>query len=133
MDKINLKDERVVDRLRSYFNSLDMSEEEIAIVIEELSDEEKDELIEFIDEEDDENYEEEIEVNADDDIDEIEDIEDDEEEEDDTPKRIESTAISPITRKDMMKMSDLTNEEIVGKFQEGNQNALAALVERIKA
>ena len=56
MDKINLKDERVVDRLRSYFNSLDMSEEEIAIVIEELSDEEKDELIEFIDEEDDENY-----------------------------------------------------------------------------
>ena len=130
MDKINLKDERVVDRLRSYFNSLDMSEEEIAIVIEELSDEEKDELIEFIDEEDDENYEEEIEVNADDDIDEIEDIEDDEEEEDDTPKRIESTAISPITRKDMMKMSDLTNEEIVGKFQEGNQNALAALVEK---
>jgi len=130
MDKINLKDERVVDRLRSYFNSLDMSEEEIAIVIEELSDEEKDELIEFIDEEDDENYEEEIEVNADDDIDELEDIEDDEEEEDDAPKRIESTAISPITRKDMMKMSDLTNEEIVGKFQEGNQNALAALVEK---
>ncbi len=127
MDKINLKDQRVIDKLRTYFNSLDMSEEEIAIVIEELSDEERDELLAVI--EDEEGYEEKIEDN--DDIDKVEDIDEEEEEEEDyTPKKSESTAISPITRMDMMKMSDLTNEEIVEKFQEGNQNALAALVEK---
>ena len=127
MDKINLKDQRVIDKLRTYFNSLDMSEEEIAIVIEELSDEERDELLAVI--EDEEGYEEKIEDN--DDINEVEGIDEEEEEEEDyTPKKSESTAISPITRMDMMKMSDLTNEEIVEKFQEGNQNALAALVEK---
>ncbi|WP_295883105.1 RNA polymerase sigma factor RpoD/SigA [uncultured Anaerococcus sp.] len=127
MDKINLKDERVVERIRSYFNSQDMGKEEIANVLEELTDEEKEELIDFIEDEEileDEDYEEK------DDIEEIDDIDEDEDEDEPKIKRSESTAITPITRSDMMKMSDLTNEEIVEQFQKGNQNALAALVEK---
>lgn len=127
MDKINLKDERVVERIRSYFNSQDMGKEEIASVLEELSDEEKEELIEFID---DEEIEEDEEFEEKDDIEEIDDIDEDEDDDEPKIKRSESTAITPITRSDMMKMSDLTNEEIVEQFQKGNQNALAALVEK---
>ena len=127
MDKINLKDERVVDRVRSYFNSQDMGKEEIASVLEELSDEEKEELIDFID---DEEIEEDEEFEEKDDIEEIDDIDEDEDDDEPKIKRSESTAITPITRIDMMKMSDLTNEEIVEQFQKGNQNALAALVEK---
>ncbi|MBM0046832.1 sigma-70 family RNA polymerase sigma factor [Anaerococcus sp. mt242] len=127
MDKINLKDERVVERIRSYFNAQDMGKEEIANVLEELTDEEKEELIDFIEDEEileDEDYEEK------DDIEEIDDIDEDDDEDEPKIKRSESTAITPITRSDMMKMSDLTNEEIVEQFQKGNQNALAALVEK---
>lgn len=127
MDKINLKDERVVDRIRDFFNSEDMGVEEIASVLEELSEEEKEELTDFVEEEEiqeDEDYEEK------DDIEEAEDIDEDDEDEEPKVKRSESTAITPITRSDMMKMSDLTNEEIVEQFQLGNQNALAALVEK---
>mgnify|MGYP002714191194 FL=1 len=127
MDKINLKDERVVERIRSYFNSQDMGKEEIASVLEELSDEEKEELIEFIDDEEIEDNEE---FEEKDDIEEIDDIDEDEDDDEPKIKRSESTAITPITRSDMMKMSDLTNEEIVEQFQKGNQNALAALVEK---
>ncbi|WP_262121330.1 RNA polymerase sigma factor RpoD/SigA [Anaerococcus sp. Marseille-Q5996] len=127
MDKINLKDERVVEKIRSYFNSQDMGKEEIASVLEELSDEEKEELIDFID---DEEIEEDEEFEEKDDIEEIDDIDEDEDDDEPKIKRSESTAITPITRSDMMKMSDLTNEEIVEQFQKGNQNALAALVEK---
>ena len=127
MDKINLKDERVVERIRSYFNSQDMGKEEIASVLEELSDEEKEELIDFID---DEEIEEDEEFEEKDDIEEIDDIDEDEDDDEPKIKRSEPTAITPITRSDMMKMSDLTNEEIVEQFQKGNQNALAALVEK---
>lgn len=127
MDKINLKDEKVVDRIRDFFNSEDMGVEEIASVLEELSEEEKEELTDFVEEEEiqeDEDYEEK------DDIEEADDIDEDDEDEEPKVKRSESTAITPITRSDMMKMSDLTNEEIVEQFQLGNQNALAALVEK---
>lgn len=127
MDKINLKDERIVDKIRDFFNAEDMGVEEIDSVLEELSDEEKEELVDFIEEEEieeDEAYEEK------DDIEETDDIDEDDDEEEPKVKRSESTAITPITRSDMMKMSDLTNEEIVEQFQLGNQNALAALVEK---
>lgn len=127
MDKINLKDKRIVDRIRAFFNSEDMGVEEIASVLEELSEEEKEELTDFVEEEEiqeDEDYEEK------DDIEEADDIDEDDEDEEPKVKRSESTAITPITRSDMMKMSDLTNEEIVEQFQLGNQNALAALVEK---
>ena len=128
MDKINLKEDSTLEKIRSFFNSEDMSEEEISSVLEELSEEEKEELEEYL-------LEEEI-IIEEEEIDEDNDIEDEvigeiDDEEDDTPiKRSESTAITPLSRKDMMKLSDMTNEEIVEQFQAGNQNALAALVEK---
>lgn len=127
MDKLNLKDDIILDKVRTFFNSDDMDVEEIASVIEEMSEEEKEELIDYL-EEDDENYvEEEIEDN---DIDDIEEEDLDEDDEEEKPARPESVSISPITRKDMMRLSDLTNEEIVEQFQLGNQNALSALVDK---
>lgn len=129
MDKINLKDEITLEKLRTFFNSDDMDVEEIESVIEEMSEEEKDELEEYLDEEIREYEDEQIEDEPiDDDIsdEEIDEEEEDEEDED----RSESVSISPITRKDMMKLSDMTNEEIVEQFQLGNQNALSALVEK---
>lgn len=128
MDKINLKEERVVKRIRDFFNSEDIGIEEIATILEELSDEEKEELLDFIEEE--EEIEEDEEYEEKDDIDQDVDIDDEDDEEETEVKRNESTAITPITRSDMMKMSDLTNEEIVEQFQLGNQNALAALVDK---
>ena len=127
MDKLNLKDDIILDKVRTFFNSDDMDVEEIASVIEEMSEEEKEELIDYL-EEDDENYvEEEIEDN---DIDDIEEEDLDEDDEEEKPARPESVSLSPITRKDMMRLSDLTNEEIVEQFQLGNQNALSALVDK---
>lgn len=128
MDKINLKEEATLEKIRSFFNSEDMSEEEISSVLEELSEEEKEELEEYLLEEEIIIEEEEIDEDS-----EIEDeiIDEVDDEEDDAPiKRSESTAITPLSRKDMMKLSDMTNEEIVEQFQAGNQNALAALVEK---
>ena len=128
MDKINLKEEATLEKIRSFFNSEDMNEEEIASVLEELSDDEKEELTNYLLEEEGISDPEEIEE-----IDDIDDdiIEESEDEEDDRPiKRSEPVSLSPITRKDMMKLSDLTNEEIVERFQQGNQNALSALVEK---
>ena len=129
MDKINLKDEITLKKLRTFFNSDDMDIEEIESVIEEMSEEEKEELEEYLDEEEKEYEDEEVEDEPiDDDISEEEIDEDDEDEEENTHKG--SVSLSPITRKDMMKLSDMTNEEIVEQFQLGNQNALSALVDK---
>lgn len=110
MDKINLKDKQTLEKLKEYLNSEDLSEEEIYSILEGLSQEEKDEIIDIItdDEEDEEDDDEFIGRN----------------------KIGVNTSITPIKRKDMMKLSDLTNEQIVEQFQIGNQNALAALVEK---
>lgn len=110
MDKINLKDKQTLEKLKEYLNSEDLSEEEIYTILEGLSQEEKDEIIDIIN-----------------------DDEEDEEDDDEFIGRNKSgvnTSITPIKRKDMMKLSDLTNEQIVEQFQIGNQNALAALVEK---
>ena len=110
MDKINLKDKQTLEKLKEYLNSEDLSEEEIYTILEGLSQEEKDEIIDI-----------------------ITDDEEDEEDDDEFIGRNKSgvnTSITPIKRKDMMKLSDLTNEQIVEQFQIGNQNALAALVEK---
>lgn len=111
MDKINLKDEQTLEKLREYLNADELSEEEISTTIEGLSEEEQDELIDYISE----DYEEEF------------------DEEDDFEGGLAKrnpASIKPIKRQDMMKLSDLSNEEIVSQFQMGNQNALAALVEK---
>lgn len=111
MDKINLKDKQTLEKLKEYLNSDDLSEEEIFTILEGLSQEEKDEIMEII----------------------TDDIEDEDDDDDDFIGRNKSgvnASITPIKRKDMMKLSDLTNEQIVEQFQIGNQNALAALVEK---
>ena len=111
MDKINLKDKQTLEKLKEYLNSDDLSEEEIFTILEGLSQEEKDDIMEII----------------------TDDIEYEDDDDDDFIGRNKSgvnASITPIKRKDMMKLSDLTNEQIVEQFQIGNQNALAALVEK---
>ena len=60
MDKINLKDKQTLEKLKEYLNSEDLSEEEIYTILEGLSQEEKDEIIDIItdDEEDEEDDDE---------------------------------------------------------------------------
>uniref|UniRef100_UPI000A9625F2 sigma-70 family RNA polymerase sigma factor n=1 Tax=Anaerococcus mediterraneensis TaxID=1870984 RepID=UPI000A9625F2 len=110
MDKINLKDKEIIEKLKDYLDSADMTDEELVEVLESLPEDQRDEIIEIISEDDD-----------DDDFD------------DDligSAKKGVNTSLAPIKRKDMMKLSDLNNEEIVEQFQMGNQNALSALVEK---
>ncbi len=111
MDKINLKDEQTLEKLREYLNADELSEEEISTTIEALSEEEQDELIDYISEDYEEEFDEETDLGG------------------GLAKR-NPASIKPIKRQDMMKLSDLSNEEIVSQFQRGNQNALAALVEK---
>lgn len=109
MDKINLKDKKTLEKLKEYLNSEDLTEEEIISILEGLTEEEKDEIMDII-------------------SDEVDDDEDDDFEE--RNKNVSKTSIMPISRRDMIELSDLTNEQIVEQFQIGNQNALAALVEK---
>lgn len=111
MDKINLKDKKTLEKLKEYLNSEDLTEEEIISILEGLTEEEKDEIMDIISDE----------------------VDDDEDEDDDFEERNKNsskTSIMPISRRDMIELSDLTNEQIVEQFQIGNQNALAALVEK---
>ncbi len=111
MDKINLKDKETLEKLRDYLDTTDMTEEELIEVVESMTDEQKEEILDIISEDDDD-----------------EDFDDD-----DligSAKKGVNTSLAPIRRKDMMKLSDLNNEEIVEQFQLGNQNALSALVEK---
>ncbi|MCI5972141.1 MAG: sigma-70 family RNA polymerase sigma factor [Anaerococcus sp.] len=111
MDKINLKDKKTLEKLKEYLNSEDLTEEEIISILEGLTEEEKDEIIDII-------------------SDEVDDDEDEDDDFEERSKNISKTSIMPISRRDMIELSDLTNEQIVEQFQIGNQNALAALVEK---
>ncbi|WP_311482319.1 sigma-70 family RNA polymerase sigma factor [uncultured Anaerococcus sp.] len=111
MDKINLKDKETLEKLRDYLDTSDLSEEELIEIVEAMTEEQREEILDIISEEDDD-----------------EDFDDD-----DligSAKKGVNTSLAPIRRKDMMKLSDLNNEEIVEQFQLGNQNALSALVEK---
>ncbi|WP_311487287.1 sigma-70 family RNA polymerase sigma factor [uncultured Anaerococcus sp.] len=112
MDKINLKDKETLEKLRDYLDTSDLSEEELIELVDAMTDEQKEEILDIISEEDDEDFD-------DDDDDLI-----------GSAKKGVNTSLAPIRRKDMMKLSDLNNEEIVEQFQLGNQNALSALVEK---
>ena len=109
MDKINLKDKEMLEKLKDYLDQADMSEEELIKVIDSMSEEQKEEIIDVITEDDDDFDDDELIGQA---------------------QKGVNTSISPIKRADMMKLSDLNNEEIVEQFQLGNQNALSALVEK---
>ncbi len=115
MDKINLSDESTLDKLKEYLNSDELTEDEINQAIEGLSEEEKEEIIEIITDDQDQDQ-------LDEDDEDFEFI--------GRAKNGTNTSIAPIRRRDMMKLSDLSNEQIVEQFQLGNQNALAALVDK---
>ena len=109
MDKINLKDKEIIEKLKDYLDSADMTDEDLVEVLESLPEDQRDEIIEIISEDDDDDFDDDLIGSA---------------------KKGVNTSLAPIRRKDMMKLSDLNNEEIVEQFQMGNQNALSALVEK---
>ncbi|WP_299035119.1 sigma-70 family RNA polymerase sigma factor [uncultured Anaerococcus sp.] len=109
MDKINLKDKETLEKLKDYLDTSDVSEEELTQIVDTMTDEQKEEILDIISEEDDEDFDDELIGSA---------------------KKGVNTSLAPIRRKDMMRLSDLNNEEIVEQFQLGNQNALSALVEK---
>ncbi len=109
MDKINLKDKETLEKLRDYLDTTDMTEEELIEVVESMTEEQKEEILDIISEDDDDDFDDDLIGSA---------------------KKGVNTSLAPIRRKDMIKLSDLNNEEIVEQFQLGNQNALSALVEK---
>ena len=111
MDKINLKDKETLEKLRDYLDTSDLSEEELIQLVDAMTDEQKEEILDIISEEDDEDFDEDDDLIG-------------------SAKKGVNTSLAPIRRKDMMKLSDLNNEEIVEQFQLGNQNSLSALVEK---
>ena len=111
MDKINLKDKETLEKLRDYLDTNDLSDEELTNLVESMTDEQREEILDIISEHD-------------------EDFDDDDDDLIGSAKKGVNTSLAPIRRKDMMKLSDLNNEEIVEQFQLGNQNALSALVEK---
>ena len=111
MDKINLKDKETLEKLRDYLDTSDLSEEELTELVDAMTDEQKEEILDIISEEDDEDFDDDDDLIG-------------------SAKKGVNTSLAPIRRKDMMKLSDLNNEEIVEQFQLGNQNALSALVEK---
>ncbi|MBZ2386226.1 sigma-70 family RNA polymerase sigma factor [Anaerococcus murdochii] len=111
MDKINLKDKETLEKLRDYLDTSDLSEEELTQLVDAMTDEQKEEILDIISEEDDEDFDDDDDLIG-------------------SAKKGVNTSLAPIRRKDMMKLSDLNNEEIVEQFQLGNQNALSALVEK---
>ena len=110
MDKINLEDKETLEKLKDYLDNPDMTDEDLLKVIESLTEDQKEEILEII-AEDDEDFDDDDDLIG-------------------SAKKGVNTSLAPIKRKDMMKLSDLNNEEIVEQFQLGNQNALAALVEK---
>ena len=111
MDKINLKDKETLEKLRDYLDTSDLSEEELIQLVDAMTDEQKEEILDIISEDDDEDFDDDDDLIG-------------------SAKKGVNTSLAPIRRKDMMKLSDLNNEEIVEQFQLGNQNALSALVEK---
>lgn len=115
MDKINFKDEEVLAKFMDFFDEDDIDQKEAEKMFKKLSDDEKEEFDQYLEE------------------DEIEDdFEDDEIEDFETipKKKTSSNYLVAKKRSDILKLSDLTNEEIVEQFQKGNQNALGALVDK---
>ena len=106
MDKINLKDKENLEKLRDYLDTSDLSEEELIELVDAMTDEQKEEILDIISEEDDEDFDDDDDLIG-------------------SAKKGVNTSLAPIKRKDMMKLSDLNNEEIVEQFQLGNQNALS--------
>lgn len=105
MDKIDFNDEEVFEKFKDFFDEDDIDEKQAKKIYKGLTEEEKEEFEQFLEDE-------ELEI---------------EEEED--RKKIKNSIVAR-QRSDIIRLSDLTNEQIVEQFQEGNQNALGALVDK---
>lgn len=102
MDKINFKNEEILEKFKEFFDEDDIDEKNALKIYEKLDDEEKEEFDQYL-------------------------IDDEEDEE--TSQKIKNSLVAKM-RSDIIKLSDLTNEQIVEQFQKGNQNALGALVDK---
>lgn len=105
MDKIDFNDEEIFEKFKDFFDEDDIDEKQAQKIYKGLTEDEKEEFEQFLEDE-------ELEI---------------EEEED--RKKIKNSIVAR-QRSDIIRLSDLTNEQIVEQFQEGNQNALGALVDK---
>ncbi|MFR6220977.1 MAG: RNA polymerase sigma factor RpoD/SigA [Anaerococcus sp.] len=105
MDKIDFNDEEVFEKFKDFFDEDDIDEKQAQKIYKGLTEDEKEEFEQFLEDE-------ELEI---------------EEEED--RKKVKNSIVAR-QRSDIIRLSDLTNEQIVEQFQEGNQNALGALVDK---
>ncbi|MGO3017573.1 MAG: sigma-70 family RNA polymerase sigma factor [Anaerococcus sp.] len=134
MDKINLQDESILEKFREFYNpEEEIDSEDAKTLYEEMSEEKKEDFNEFLLIEEEVLEEDAKEDFVDDDFDSFIEEDDEEDEEDESlgtfSKRMTNSIVAR-KRNDIIRLSDLTNEEIVEKFQDGNQNALGALVDK---
>lgn len=108
MDKINFKDEEVLEKFKDFFDDEDIDQKEAEKIYNDLSDDEREELDQYLDEDEDvgREFESDGKIGG------------------------NNNFLVAKQRSDILKLSDLTNEQIVGQFQKGNQNALGALVDK---
>ena len=111
MDKINLNDESTLEKFKEFIEEDDIDEIEAQKIYDDFSLDKKEEFDQYLEDFEDDDFDDEI-------------------EEDRPIRKPSNNLLVAKKRSDMMKLSDLTNEEIVERFQEGNQNALAALVDK---
>ena len=95
MDKIDFNDEEVFEKFKDFFDEDDIDEKQAQKIYKGLTEDEKEEFEQFLEDE-------ELEI---------------EEEED--RKKIKNSIVAR-QRSDIIRLSDLTNEQIVEQFQEGN-------------
>ena len=93
------------DRFKDFFDEEDIDQKEAEKLYKSLTEDEKEEFDQYLEDEQ---------------------LEDDEEE---NIHKIKNSLVAK-KRSDIIRLSDLTNEQIVEQFQEGNQNALGALVDK---
>lgn len=108
MDKINFNDEEVFEKFKDFFDEDDIDEKEAQKIYKGLTEDEKEEFDQFLEDEE---------------------LEEDEYKDEEDRKKIKNSLVAR-QRSDIIRLSDLTNEQIVEQFQEGNQNALGALVDK---
>ena len=110
MDKINFNDEEIFEKFKDFFDEDDIDEKEAQKIYKGLTEDEKEEFYQFLEDEE---------------------LEEDEDKDEEDRKKIKNSLVAR-QRSDIIRLSDLTNEQIVEQFQEGNQNALGALVDKNK-
>lgn len=108
MDKINFNDEEVFEKFKDFFDEDEIDEKEAQKIYKGLTEDEKEEFDQFLEDEE---------------------LEEDEYKDEEDRKKIKNSLVAR-QRSDIIRLSDLTNEQIVEQFQEGNQNALGALVDK---